>query len=99
MTVQRLYASFTARPGCEDALELLTRQLVVDVRAETGNEVFAAARLRDTPRRYFVYEQYADTASFDAHINARYVSEFNAAVASLIEEDVTQLTWLEPLET
>jgi quinol monooxygenase YgiN len=91
-----LYAEFTARPGAEDAVAGLVRELTVRVREEPGNLVFEPSTLRAAPRRWFVYEVYRDDAAFQAHITADYGAAFNSALAPLIEEDGSRLTWLYP---
>ena len=95
MTVT-LYAEFTARPGAEDAVAGLVRELTVRVREEPGNVLFEPATLQGEPRRWFVYEVYRDAAAFQAHISADYGAAFNSALGPLIEEDGSQLTWLTP---
>lgn len=94
--MKALYAEFTARAGCEEQVRSLVSALALDVRSEPGNLAFAPHTLAESPRRWFVYEEYADDAAFDAHITAPYGLAFNAALAPLIEEDGSQLTWLTP---
>ena len=89
-----LYAEFTAKPGSESEVETLISGLAQDVRREPGNNEFTVYRERDNPRKFFVFEQYLDEASFDAHINAEYGAVFNGKLGSLIEEGESQLTWL-----
>ncbi len=89
-----LYAEFTAKPGSESEVETLISGLAQDVRGEPGNNEFTVYRERDNPRKFFVFEQYLDEASFDAHINAEYGAVFNRKLGSLIEEGESQLTWL-----
>jgi quinol monooxygenase YgiN len=89
-----LYAEFTAKPGSESEVETLISGLAEDVRREPGNTEFTVYRERDNPRRFFVFEEYLDEASFDAHINAEYGAVFNRKLGSLIEEGESQLTWL-----
>ncbi len=89
-----LYAEFTAKPGSESEVETLISGLAEDVRREPGNTEFTVYRERDNPRRFFVFEDYLDEASFDAHINAEYGAVFNRKLGSLIEEGESQLTWL-----
>jgi quinol monooxygenase YgiN len=89
-----LYAEFTAKPGSESEVETLISGLAQDVRREPGNTEFTVYRERDNPRKFFVFEQYLDEASFDAHINAEYGAVFNRKLGSLIEEGESQLTWL-----
>jgi quinol monooxygenase YgiN len=89
-----LYAEFTARPGSESQVETLISGLAQDVRREPGNTEFTVYRERDNPRKFFVFEQYRDEASFTAHITAEYGAVFNQQLSSLIEEGESQLTWL-----
>ena len=89
-----LYAEFTARPGAEDAVAGLVRDLTARVREEPGNVTFEPSTLSEAPRRWFVYEVYQDAAAFQAHISADYGAAFNSALAPLIEEDGSRLTWL-----
>ena len=89
-----LYAEFTAKPGSEAEVERLISGLAEDVRREPGNTEFTVYRERDNPRKFFVFEQYLDEASFEAHISAEYGVIFNERLSSLIEEGESQLTWL-----
>ena len=89
-----LYAEFTAKPGSESQVETLISGLAEQVRREPGNTEFTVYRERDNPRKFFVFEQYLDEASFDAHISAEYGLIFNQQLSSLIEEGESQLTWL-----
>jgi quinol monooxygenase YgiN len=89
-----LYAEFTAKPGSESQVETLISGLAEQVRREPGNTEFTVFRERDNPRKFFVFEQYLDEASFDAHIGADYGLIFNQRLSSLIEEGESQLTWL-----
>ena len=93
-----LYAEFTAKPGQEARVDELIRGLTDNVRAEPGNQEFTVYRERDEPRRFFVFERYADEEAFQAHIGADYGAVFNAALGDLIEEDGSQLTFLSPTE-
>ena len=89
-----LYAEFTAKPGSETEVATLISGLAEDVRREPGNTEFTVYRERDNSRKFFVFEQYRDDASFDAHIGAEYGLVFNQRLSSLIEEDESQLNWL-----
>ena len=89
-----LYAEFTAKQGSESQVETLISGLAEQVRREPGNTEFSVYRERDNPRKFFVFEQYLDEASFDAHISAEYGLIFNQQLSSLIEESESQLTWL-----
>jgi quinol monooxygenase YgiN len=92
-----LYAEFTAIAGCEERITELLAELTDLVRAEPGNIAFVPFTLETAPRRFFVFEVYADNAAFQAHITAGYGVTFNAALAPLIEGSGSQLTWLTPL--
>lgn len=89
-----LYAEFTAKPGTESQVEALISGLAQDVRREPGNSEFTVYRERDNPRKFFVFEQYLDEASFETHISAEYGAIFNRQLSSLIDEGESQLTWL-----
>jgi quinol monooxygenase YgiN len=89
-----LYAEFTAKPGSESQVETLISGLAEKVRQELGNTEFTVYRERDNPRKFFVFEQYLDEASFESHISAEYGVIFNQHLSSLIEEGESQLTWL-----
>ena len=89
-----LYAEFTAKSGSESQVETLISGLAEQVRREPGNTEFTVFRERDNPRKFFVFEQYLDEASFDAHIGAEYGLIFNQRLSSHIEEGESQLTWL-----
>ena len=91
-----LYAEFTAVPGAESAVSALVAELTPKVLAEPGCITFAPHTLDSNPRHWFIYEAYADEAAFQAHIGAPYGAVFNAALAPLIEEDGSRLTWLMP---
>jgi quinol monooxygenase YgiN len=82
-----LYAEFTAKPGSGSLVQTLISDPAVKVRQEPGNDEFTIYRERDNPGKFFVFEQYLDEASFEAHIGAERSS-------SLLEEGASQLTFL-----
>ena len=92
-----LYAEFTVKPGNEERVAEMMRELTVLVRQEPGNVTFSPYTEEANPNRYFVFEVYADEAAFQAHITAPYGARFNAELAGLIEGDASELTWLRPL--
>jgi quinol monooxygenase YgiN len=93
-----LFAEFTATPGNEEAVAELLAGRTEQVRQEPGCVLFAPHRFADRPEHFFVYEAYRDEAAFEAHITAPYGAVFNAALAPLIVEDGSQLTWLRSLD-
>jgi quinol monooxygenase YgiN len=92
-----LYAGFTVKPGHEARVAEMMRELTAHVRQEPGNVTFAPYTEKANPHRYFVFEDYADDAAFQAHISAEYGARFNAELADLIEGDASELTWLRPV--
>ncbi len=88
-----LYAEFTAKPGSESEVQILISDLAEKVRGEPGNTEFTVYRERDNPREFFVFEEYLDEASSDAHIRVDYGVFSNQQLNSLIEEDASQLTF------
>jgi quinol monooxygenase YgiN len=95
--VVALHAEFTVKPGAEARVAEMVRTLGTHVRAEPGNLEFVPFTEKSNPRHYFVYEIYRDENAFTAHISADYGTVFNAELGSLIEEDGSQLMFLEPL--
>ncbi|MFE6996957.1 putative quinol monooxygenase [Microbacterium sp. NPDC057659] len=89
-----LHATFTALPGEGDRVADLLRDFAEAVRAEPGSVVFDATRLVDAPERFFVYEEYRDEASFQAHLANPAGVPFNTALQELIVEPRSQLTFL-----
>jgi quinol monooxygenase YgiN len=92
-----LYAEFTVKPGNEDRVAEMMRQLTEEVRREPGNQLFLPYTRETNPREYFVFEVYEDDAAFQEHISADYGARFNGELADLIEEDGSVLTWLQPV--
>jgi quinol monooxygenase YgiN len=89
-----LYAEFTAKPSSDADVARLISGLAGKVRQEPGNTEFTVYRERDNPRKFFVFEEYLDEASFNAHIAAEYGVVFNQQLSSLIEEGASELTFL-----
>ncbi len=92
-----LCARFTARPGCEQRVAELVRELTRWVRQEPGNLRFDPYTQVARPAEFFVFEVYRDEAAFQAHLGADHGARFNAELADLILEDASVLSWLKPL--
>ncbi|WP_416974745.1 putative quinol monooxygenase [Streptomyces sp. 4F14] len=90
-----LLAEFTAREGAEDEVTRLILEYAEKVREEEGNLVFDVYTKASHPRAYWIFEVYRDEDAFQAHLKAPYGGPFNAALASLIEEDASVLTFLD----
>ncbi|ALV37887.1 putative quinol monooxygenase [Streptomyces sp. CdTB01] len=93
-----LYAEFTAREGAEADVALLLRDYAEQVRQEEGNLAFDSYTRAGDPRAFWIFEVYRDEDAFQAHLKAPYGAPFNAALAPLIEEDASVLTFLDRLE-
>ncbi|MFI9150594.1 putative quinol monooxygenase [Streptomyces sp. NPDC053367] len=92
-----LLAEFTAREGAQDEVAGLVRDYAEKVREEDGNLAFEVYTKVSNPRAYRILEAYRDEDAFQAHLKAPYGGPFNAALAPLIEEDASVLTFLDPL--
>ncbi|MFF8972790.1 putative quinol monooxygenase [Streptomyces sp. NPDC014995] len=92
-----LLAEFTAREGAENDVARLLLDYARTVREEEGNLAFDVYTKASNPRAYWIFEVYRDEEAFQAHLNAPYGGPFNTALAPLIEEDASVLTFLDPL--
>ena len=91
-----LLAEFTAREGAEGEVSRLIRDYAGKVREEEGNLAFDVYTKASSPRAYWIFEVYRDEDAFQAHLKAPYGGPFNTALAPLIEEDASILTFLAP---
>ncbi|GAA1800761.1 putative quinol monooxygenase [Agromyces neolithicus] len=102
-----LVARFTALPGREEEVARLLLALAANVREEPGCLAFEAYRVGPAPSGsgataepvpagtgFVVLEAYRDEAAFAEHLAAEHGAEFNAALAPLIIEDGSVLTFM-----
>ena len=61
-------AKWTAEEGKEERLAQICEEMTEPSRAEPGNVFYQAHRAPDDPRLFFLYEQYADEAGYEAHM-------------------------------
>jgi quinol monooxygenase YgiN len=92
-----LLAEFTAREGAEADVARLVLEYAEKVREEDGNLAFDVYTKASHPRAYWIFEVYQDEAAFQTHLKAPYGGPFNAALTPLIEEDASELTFLDPV--
>jgi len=92
-----LYAEFESLPGAADQVAALVRAYAVAVMEEPGNLRFDGHRIADAPQRFFVYEEYASQADFDAHVASSHCAAFNEAITPLVVGGGSTLTWLTPV--
>ncbi|MEU1348415.1 antibiotic biosynthesis monooxygenase [Streptomyces sp. NPDC005795] len=90
-----LLAEFTACEGAEDAVAHLLREYTRTVRKEVGNLSFEVYTKASNSRAYLIFEAYQDEAAFQRHLTAPYADPFNTALAPLIEETASRLTFLD----
>jgi len=69
-------ATWKARAGEEAAVEALLRKVAAASRREPGCLLFWTHRSVDEPGRFFLYEQYASEAAFQAHAASEHVRTF-----------------------
>ena len=69
-------AKWRAKPGKEQRLEEIIRELAEPSRAEPGNLFYQAHRSPDNPRLFYLYEQYDDQAALDAHRAAPHFEQY-----------------------
>ncbi|MFE1948529.1 putative quinol monooxygenase [Streptomyces massasporeus] len=90
-----LLAEFTAREGAEGEVARMILEYAEKVRQEEGNLTFDVYTKEANPRAYWIFEAYRDEDAFQAHLKAPYGGPFNTALAPLIEEDASVLTFLD----
>ncbi|MFJ7335263.1 putative quinol monooxygenase [Streptomyces sp. NPDC101110] len=93
-----LFAEFTAREGAEEYVARMLRDYALKVRDEEGNLAFDVYTKASRPRAFWIFEVYRDDDAFKAHLDAPYGGPFNAALAPLIEESASVLTFLDPVD-
>ena len=69
-------ATWTARQGEEATVETLLARVAAASRMEPGCLLFWTHRSVDDPGRFFLYEQYASEAAFQAHAASEHVRTF-----------------------
>ena len=69
-------ATWKARAGEDAAVEALLGQVAAASREEPGCILFWTHRSVDQPGRFFLYEQYASEAAFQAHAASEHVRRF-----------------------
>jgi quinol monooxygenase YgiN len=73
-------AKWTAKRGEEDRLAEICEEMTQPSRAEPGNVFYQAHRSPEEPRLFFLYEQYADEAGYEAHMASEHFTR-------LVKED------------
>jgi quinol monooxygenase YgiN len=60
-------ATWTAKPGHEEAVRRAIAAMIAPSRAEPGNRAYQPSCDVDDPRVFFIYEEYEDKAAYEAH--------------------------------
>jgi len=61
-------AQWHAKAGADDEIAEVLKTAIRNSRSEPGCVLFMANRSVDDPRKFVLYEQFADKAAFDAHL-------------------------------
>jgi|SRR3954470_15267305 quinol monooxygenase YgiN len=80
-------AHWRAKEGKEDRLAELIEELAPPSRAEPGSVFYQAQRSVDDPRLFYLYEQYADEAAYQAHMDSEHFTRLvkEEAIPELLE--------------
>ena len=80
-------ALWRAKEGKEGRLAEVIDELLEPSRAEPGNLFYQPHRSPDDPRLFFLYEQYADEAGYEAHMATEHFTRLvkDEAIPELLE--------------
>jgi len=80
-------AYWRAKEGKADRLEEVIGELLEPSRAEPGNVFYQAHRSPDDPQLFYLYEQYADEAAYQAHMDSEHFTRLvkEEAIPELLE--------------
>jgi quinol monooxygenase YgiN len=80
-------AKWRAKPGKQGRLEAVIRELTEPSRSEPGNLLYQAHRAPEDPQLFYLYEQYADEAGYQAHMNSEHFTRLvkQEAIPELLE--------------
>jgi quinol monooxygenase YgiN len=81
-------AYWRAKEGKADRLAELIEELLAPSRAEPGNVFYQAQRAVDDPQLFYLYEQYADEAAYEAHMESEHFTRLvkQEAIPDLLED-------------
>jgi len=80
-------AKWTAKEGEEGRLAEIIQEMTGPSRAEPANLYYQAQRSPDNPRLFFLYEQYADEAGYEAHMASEHFTRLvkEEAIPNILE--------------
>jgi len=81
-------ALWRAKEGCEGRVAEVIGALLGPSRAEPGCLFYQPHRSPDDPRLFYLYEQYADEAGYQAHMNSEHFTRLvkEEAIPDLLED-------------
>ena len=81
-------AHWRAKEGKEGRLAELIEEITPPSRQEPGNLFYQAHRSPEDPRLFYLYEQYADEAAYEAHMDSEHFTRLvkQEAIPELLEE-------------
>ncbi len=81
-------AKWQAKEGKDERLLELIREMTPPSRAEDGNLFYQAQRSLEDPRVFYLYEQYVDEASYQAHMDSEHFTRLvkQEAIPELLED-------------
>jgi len=80
-------AKWRAKEGKADRLLEVIEEMTPPSRAEPGNVYYQAQRSAENPRLFFLYEQYADEAGYEAHMASEHFTRLvkEEAIPNILE--------------
>lgn len=80
-------AKWTAKAGKEGRLREIIDEMTAPSRAEDGNVYYQAQVSPENPRLFFLYEQYADEAAYQSHMDSEHFTRLvkNEAIPDVLE--------------
>jgi quinol monooxygenase YgiN len=81
-------AKWRAKEGKADRLLEVIEEMTPPSRAEPGNRFYQAQRSAEDPQLFFLYEQYADEAGYEAHMASEHFTRLvkEEAIPDLLED-------------
>jgi len=81
-------AYWRAKEGKEGRLAEVIAEMTPPSKAEPGNRFYQAHRSPEDPCLFFLYEQYADEAAYEAHVDSEHFARLvkQEAIPELLEE-------------
>lgn len=81
-------AHWRAKDGAEQRLAEVIAEMTPPSRSEPGCRFYQAHVSAEDPRQFYLYEQYADEAAYEAHMDSEHFTRLvkQEAIPELLEE-------------